>query len=106
MEAEYRGAAELIVGDRNVPVEVHLSGQVEPLGGTYRWGGRIAAGAEVRELAAGRNRTVTLRTSAGYTAQATLGEQNPWGGCRVTGSGAPPFPVPTDPEDVTARPDH
>lgn len=102
MEAEYRGAAELTAGDRTIPVEVHLSGNVEPVVGTYRWGGRIAAAEEVRELAAGRNRSVTLRTSEGYTAQATLGERDPWGGCRVTGSGAPPFPVPTDPDEVTA----
>lgn len=105
MEGEYRGAAELTVGDRTIPVEVHLSGNVEPVNGNYRWGGRIAGGAEVRELASGRNRNVTLRTPEGYAAQGALGEGDPWGGCRVTGSGAPPFPVPTDPEEVTAPDD-
>lgn len=104
MEAEYEGTATLISEEREIWVNVHLSGQVQPIDGTYRWGGRIAAQPELQELAAGRARTVTVRTSESYSAQGALGEQDPWGGCRISGTGAPPFAVPTHPDELEGDP--
>lgn len=100
MEAEYQGTGTLVADGREIPVELHVSGHVEPVDGWYRWAGRIKGNDLVRELASGRNRTVTVRTDGGHTAEGTLGDVDPWGGCRISGKGAPPFPVPTDPDDV------
>lgn len=100
MEAEYHGAGTLLADGQEVPVEVHLSGHVEPTEGTYRWAGRIERSTAVSELAAGRPRTVTLRTGDAFAADGSLGEQDPWGGFRISGKGAPPFYVPTEPADA------
>lgn len=100
MEAEYEGEARLVTDERSIAVRVHLSGNVEPFSGAYRWAGRIAPDPAARELASGRDRKVTLRTEADPSARATLGEQDPWGGCRVSGTGAPPFRVTTDPDEL------
>lgn len=102
MEAEYHGNAALVVDDREIPVEVQLSGHVQPIDGKYRWAGRIHRNEDVRDLTGGRARTVTLRTNEGHEADATLGDEDPWGGRRVSGTGAPPFPVPTDPDHLSA----
>lgn len=100
MEAEYQGTGTLIADNREIPVDVHLSGHVEPIDGRYRWAGRIKQNEQVRALAPGRGRTVTLRTGETYSADGTLGEVDPWGGRRIRGAGSPPFPVPTDPEEA------
>lgn len=100
MEAEYHGTGTLHADGQEIPVEVHLSGHVEPTEGKYRWGGRIRRNTAVSDLAYGRSRAVTLRTGDAYAADGSLGEEDPWGGFRISGKGAPPFPVPTELADA------
>jgi uncharacterized protein DUF4873 len=90
----YAGPATLMAGDVRLAVRVALGGQFDPLAGGYRWFGRVDAPGEVAEavaalLRAGR-REVTLAVD-GRSATGTLREVDAWGGCRITGEGAPPF---------------
>lgn len=89
----YDGRAELVDGDRTVPVEVSLRGHFDPITGSYRWYGRVAASPEVTELVAGGNRTVVLRTPEGGAVETTLSDVDPWGRPRVEGFGTAPFDV-------------
>ena len=88
----YDGTAELVDGDRTVPVEVSLRGHFDPITGSYSWYGRVAASPEVADLVAGGNRTVLLRTPQGEV-ETTLSDVDPWGRPRVEGFGAAPFDV-------------
>ena len=91
MDDGYRGPAELLAGDNAVPVEVTLAGQFEPITGSYRWYGRVAAAPEVSALVGTR---VVLRTPHG-SAETALADVDPWGRPRVQGFGRPPFEVAT-----------
>jgi Domain of unknown function (DUF4873) len=83
----YEGPA--LVGD--LPVTVHLSGRWEPVDGRYHWGGRIEPLDEVARLVRVGRREVSLRIGD-RAADARLAEVDPWGGVRVTGIGAAPWP--------------
>jgi Domain of unknown function (DUF4873) len=86
----------VIAGDRVVPVEVELSVRFEPVDGQYHWGGRIAPNPEVAALVRGGTRTCELRIET--TARARLGELDPWGGIRISGTGPPPLLATTSPK--------
>lgn len=89
----YDGPAELIDADGTVTdVEVSLRGAFEPISGSYRWYGRVAASDAVARLAASTARTVVLRTPHGEVTTA-LTDLDPWNRPRVEGFGSPPFPV-------------
>ena len=88
----YDGPAELIDGDRAVPVAVTLRGHFDPISGSYAWYGRVAASPEVAELVASGARSVLLRTPHGEAATA-LADVDPWGRPRVEGFGTAPFEV-------------
>ncbi|MQA83176.1 MAG: DUF4873 domain-containing protein [Streptosporangiales bacterium] len=90
----YRGDAWVVADGRPIPVRINLSGHFEPIDGSYRWAGRILPHDEVTALFTGNQRDVTVRTPDGHEAAGTLVEQDPWGGCRVAGTGRPPFPLP------------
>ncbi|HEX2177893.1 MAG TPA: DUF4873 domain-containing protein [Nocardioidaceae bacterium] len=92
---EYDGPARLVVDDREIAVHARLSGHFEPIAGRYQWAGRLRAGDDTR-AALQPNLDVRLYTEDGYAADATLREEDPWGGFRITGSGRPPFAVPTE----------
>lgn len=98
LDEQYRGAAGLVAEGRTLPVRVHLSGHFEPIDGTYRWAGRILPDDEVATLFTSGVREVAVRGPDGREARGLLVERDPWGGCRVAGTGRPPFPVP-DPLD-------
>jgi uncharacterized protein DUF4873 len=91
----YDGAAELLVEDRTVPIEVTLRGQFEPITGSYRWYGRVAASDQVASLVQAGARAVRLRTPYAEI-ETTLSDVDPWGRPRVEGFGAPPFEVAVD----------
>lgn len=95
VEEEYDGPATLVVDDREHAVRARLSGHFEPITGRYQWAGRLHADADLREVLR-PNSAVRLRTEAGGTAEATVREQDPWGGFRVSGAGRPPFAVPVE----------
>lgn len=90
---EYAGPARVLVDDHDVAVHATLSGHFEPISGDYHWSGRIGPDAALAELVR-PNTTVRLAVGDGPAEQATLREQDPWGGFRVSGSGRPPFEVP------------
>jgi hypothetical protein len=95
VEEEYDGPARLVVGEREIVVHARLSGHFEPLSGRYHWAGRLHPSAELHEVAR-PNRQARLVTEGGRTADATIREEDPWGGFRISGSGRPPFAVPTE----------
>lgn len=96
--SEYAGPADLVIAGTSIGVDVHLSGQFDPLVGEFAWTGRVDPHPELAELIRSGGRDATLRTRDGHEATCTLGEVNPWGGYRVSGRGRPPYEV--EQEDV------
>lgn len=96
--AGYDGEASLIVGDREVPVTVHLDGHLEPLDGTFHWYGRIEHSAAVKAIKDSGATTATVRIDHGPPAALRLAEYDPWGHVQVNGTGAPPYPM--DPVEI------
>lgn len=96
----YDGPAELELDGSTLAVGLHLSGQFDPLAGEYAWSGRVDPHPDLTALIDRGGRDVTIRTTAGHEAPASVGESNPWGGYRVTGRGRPPYPVPGETMDV------
>jgi hypothetical protein len=94
-EDGYRGAATLVVADRELTVEVSLRGHFQPIDGRYHWYGRIAENAELDELVGGRKRTALLRTPDGE-ATGELSDPDTWRRYRISGTSTPPFTVPTE----------
>lgn len=103
LEERYRGEARIVVEGRSIPVQVHLSGHFEPIDGTYRWAGRILPHDEVTALFTSGRRGVAVRIRDGHAATGTFVEQDPWGGCRIAGTGRPPFPI-REPPDLAPPP--
>lgn len=106
LEEEYRGEAWVVAGGSSIAVRIHVSGHFEPIDGTYRWAGRIDPHDEVTALFTSGRREVAIRTPTGHESAGALVEQDPWGGCRVAGTGRPPFPIPVPPglDPPDARP--
>ena len=94
-EEEYDGPARLVVAGRTLAVHARLSGHFEPISGRYRWAGRLRAEEELH-AAVQPNAAVRLETDPGHAADATIRERDPWGGFRISGTGRPPFAVPTE----------
>jgi uncharacterized protein DUF4873 len=95
-DQEFRGAAEIEVGDLSVTVTVRLSVRFEPVEGRYRWAGRAAPDESLLAALRAGARDAVVRIGAAESA-ARLGEPDPWGGVRLTGTGRPPWA--TQPED-------
>ena len=92
-EDGYDGPAELVLdGEAPVSVEVSLRGHFDPISGSYRWYGRVAAGADVARLVASGARSLVLRTPHGEVTTG-LSDVDPWGRPRVEGFGSAPFEV-------------
>jgi hypothetical protein len=91
-EDGYDGPAELLDGERAVPVEVRLRGHFDPITGKYSWYGRVAATTAVAALIADGARKVRLRTPHAEVDTA-LSDIDPWGRPRVEGFGQAPFEV-------------
>ncbi|MGH3366369.1 MAG: DUF4873 domain-containing protein [Nocardioidaceae bacterium] len=94
---EYDGPAVLVVADGEVDGHAHLSGHFEPITGRYQWAGRLRPSDEVSAAVRQNAGSVRLRTPFGHEADAAVREQDPWGGFRITGTGRPPFDVPSEP---------
>jgi len=99
-EDGYEGRAELIDGERTIPVDVKLTGHFDPISGKYNWYGRVTASPEVTELVAEGARKVRLRTPHAEV-ETALSDVDPWGRPRVEGFGTAPFKVLTTlPDDA------
>jgi len=88
----YEGPAELVDGVRGVRVDVKLAGHFDPISGSYKWYGRVAASREVAALLEAGVRKVILRTPHAAV-ETSLSDVDPWGRPRVEGFGATPFDV-------------
>jgi hypothetical protein len=95
---DYAGPATVVLDDsREVPVRVRLMAVHQPVDGRVHWFGRVAANAALAELL-GAGADVRLRTGQ-RQAPARLGDVDPWGRYRVSGTGVPPFDLPAPPDD-------
>ncbi len=92
---EYDGPAVLVCEGREIAVHARLSGRFEPISGRYQWTGRLHPSDDVRATVR-PNTAVRLHTGDGRSAEATIREEDPWGGFRIGGTGRPPFAVPTE----------
>lgn len=88
----YAGPAVLTTGTGTVVADVCLNGHFEPLDGHFHWYGRID-GAELGALAGSARARLSLSVGTGAPRPALLGERDPWGHHRISGTGAPPYPL-------------
>jgi hypothetical protein len=91
MSETFTGPATIVLGEREFRLDVRLSARFEPVEGRFRWAGRATPDAALTEAFRSGAREVTVRTAAGAARPARLGEPDPWGGLRLTGTGAPPW---------------
>jgi hypothetical protein len=92
---DYRGPATLRVDGTEVPVTVRLSARFEPVEGRFRWAGRTAGDDALRERVNGGLKEAVVTVPGGPATRARLGEPDPWGGVRLSGTGTPPWLLPT-----------
>lgn len=87
----YAGPLELVTPDAVVETQVVMSGLLQPIDGAYHWHGRLSPDTALTELA-GRvgRKPLGVRLPGGAEVVGRLGERNPWGGYRISGTGAPP----------------
>jgi hypothetical protein len=93
IDETHRGPAVVTTDGTEIDVQVHLTGHLQPIDGSYRWFGRIARHPEVTALHQAGRKEITVRLPGGEAAKAKLTELDPWGNVRVTGTGRPPFPT-------------
>jgi hypothetical protein len=89
-DEDYRGEATISSGEVSVTVSVRLSARFEPVEGRYRWAGRAAPDDVLTAQLRAGLREATVRIG-GVPSPARLGEPDPWGGVRLTGTGRPPW---------------
>jgi Domain of unknown function (DUF4873) len=88
----YEGLVRVRLDGSVVDVDGQLHGFFQPIDGSYHWYGRLAADDRIDDLVAERGRAVIeVSVGGGAPVAAKLGERNPWGGHRITGTGAPPY---------------
>lgn len=92
---EYSGPALLDAPGLELPVTVALSGHLDPTDGHFHWYGRISA-PETADLPDPGRGQIFLTLPGGTPVAGRLQERDPWGNLRVTGIGAPPFPLAED----------
>lgn len=90
-DEQYRGPARLRFGDADLAVEIRASAHFEPVEGRFRWAGRTCPDAGLRERVSGGLREAVLSISGGRETKVRLGDPDPWGGIRLTGTGTPPW---------------
>ncbi len=90
-DEEYRGPATLRIGDQGVAVQVRLSARFEPVEGRFRWAGRTGPDDSLRERVSAGLREAIIAIPGHKDRPVRLGEPDPWGGVRLTGTGTPPW---------------
>lgn len=88
---EYRGPATLHVDGADRPVRIRASARFEPVEGRFRWAGRTGPDELLRERVGGGLREAELTVPGGSPVRVRLGEPDPWGGVRLSGTGRPPW---------------
>ncbi|GAB3904473.1 DUF4873 domain-containing protein [Kibdelosporangium lantanae] len=92
LDETHRGPAFVGSEGSEIAVEVHLTGHLQPIDGSYQWFGRITRNPSVTALHQAGRKDVTVRLPGRVAVPAQLSESDPWGNIRVTGTGRPPFP--------------
>jgi hypothetical protein len=95
VEEEYAGTVRLLLDDRELTAYATLAGHFEPISGTYQWSGRLRADDTLR-AAVRPNTALRVALPDRDPVDATVREEDPWGGFRVSGAGRPPFGVPSE----------
>lgn len=90
MSTDFHGPATITIGSLHVTVTVRLSARFEPVEGRYRWAGRAAPDEVLTTHLRSGLREATVRIGD-RAVPARLGEPDPWGGVRLTGTGHPPW---------------
>jgi hypothetical protein len=90
-EDDYAGPATVEVAGRELAVWARMVAVFEPTDGQTHWSGRLNSDHTLHELLDGSSTEITLRTTDGR-ATGKIGDPDPWGRYRVTGTGHPPFP--------------
>ncbi|HEY1972709.1 MAG TPA: DUF4873 domain-containing protein [Pseudonocardia sp.] len=88
----YRGPATVVINGTELPVEVDLRGNFQPIDGYFHWYGRVAANPELDKLVAGNRAEVLLRTPTSER-PGELSDPDLWGRYRIGGTSTPPFPT-------------
>jgi hypothetical protein len=87
----YEGRLTVRVEGSAIEVEGQLHGFFQPIDGSYHWYGRLAPDERISAWVAEHGRDpIEISVGEGASVSARLGERNPWGGHRVTGTGPPP----------------
>ncbi|MFD4430218.1 DUF4873 domain-containing protein [Nocardia sp. NPDC058497] len=88
---DYQGPALLDLPGAEYPVIATLAGHADPIDGRYHWYGRLDP---VDGSLPEPTRSTALLALPGHRpAPARLTERDPWGNLRITGTGAPPYPL-------------
>jgi hypothetical protein len=87
----YAGPATLTVNGQAVPVRAILDARHEPHDGRLHWFGRITPDDADAAHAVLHGAADAELSTAGGRAPARVGDLDPWGRYRVTGTGRPPF---------------
>jgi hypothetical protein len=88
---EYRGPATLRVGDDSLGVSIRVSARFEPVEGRFRWAGRTTPDEGLRSRVGAGLREGRLTIPGAPETTVRLGEPDPWGGVRLSGTGTPPW---------------
>ncbi|MEU3011620.1 NAD(P)-binding domain-containing protein [Nocardia asteroides] len=98
-DEDYAGPAVLIdaEGGRH-EVRVHVLAVYEPVENTIRWYGRVAPSPELRALHVRNNLPIQLQIGDNEPVDGVLVDADPWGGSRIHGRGAYPYPPVLDAE--------
>jgi hypothetical protein len=90
-DEEYRGPANLRVGDESLPVSIRMSAHFEPIEGRFRWAGRTTPDDTLCERVGAGLREGHLTIPGAAEMVVRLSEPDPWGGVRLSGAGKPPW---------------
>ena len=90
-DEEYRGPAVLDADGERHPVQVRMSARLEPVEGRLRWAGRTGPDARLRARVTAGLGEGRLHIAGHPPTAVRLGEPDPWGGVRLSGTGVPPW---------------